>query len=58
MTAYALVAGFGVGDEGACHCKKLIKKPLVLYTVDSKKLEYGHETVYAGFPSSLGFGVG
>ena len=25
-------------------------------TVDSKKLENGPETVYAGFPSSLGFG--
>ena len=27
-------------------------------TVDSKKLEYGPGTIYAGFPSSLGFGVG
>ena len=27
-------------------------------TVDSKKLEYGPGAIYAGFPSSLGFGVG
>ena len=27
-------------------------------TVDSKMLEYGPGTIYAGFPFSLGFGVG
>ena len=26
--------------------------------VDSKKLEYGPGTIYAGFPASLSFGVG
>ena len=26
--------------------------------VDSKKLVYGTRTIYAGVPSSLGFGVG
>ena len=26
--------------------------------VDSKELEYGPGTIYAGCPSSLGFGVG
>ena len=26
--------------------------------IDSKKLEYGSATIYAGFPSSLDFGVG
>ena len=29
-----------------------------LYTVNSKKLEYGSGTIYVSFPSSLGFGVG
>ena len=28
------------------------------FTVDSKKLEYGPGTIYAGVPSSLGFVVG
>ena len=32
-----------------------IFKPI---TVDSKKLEYGPGTKYAGLPSSLGFGAG
>ena len=26
-------------------------------TVDSKKLEHGPRMIYAGFPSSLGFGI-
>ena len=29
-----------------------------IYTVDSKKLEHGSGTIYAGVPSCLGFGVG
>ena len=28
------------------------------YRVDSRKLEYGPGTIWAGFPSCLGFGVG
>ena len=28
------------------------------FTVDSKKLKYEPRTIYDGFPSTLGFGVG
>ena len=45
------------GGPLECQCEIRSHKT-VPYTVDSKKLEYGPGAIYAGFPSSLAFGVG
>ena len=48
------------GRLSACSAERMSDelRDFMSATVDSQQLEYGPGRIYAGFPSSLGFGVG
>ena len=58
LAAQLLVGSWFLSNIAYTHIYIYTERERERESVDSKKLEYGPVTIYAGFPSSLGFGVG